>query len=77
MAMMSFLLPEKTPSFLLGIGAQLWPATVNKALGREGGKAIYVSMLALNQILLDRLWGWAGEEAAPGGEETTTDVTLR
>lgn len=58
---------KKTPSFLLGIIARLWSATVNIALGEEGGKAVCVPMLALTQILFDRLWDWAGEEAARGG----------
>lgn len=35
MAVMSFLLPEKPHSASLGISAQLWCATVNKALGKK------------------------------------------
>lgn len=54
MAVMSFLLPEKPHSASLGISAQLWRATVNKASGKGRGKAVRASMLAPAHILLDR-----------------------
>lgn len=60
MAAMSFLLPEKPHSASLGISAQLWRATNNKASGKERGKAVRTYMLRPLRFFLTDIEGRLG-----------------
>lgn len=87
-AVMSFLLPEKPHSASLGISAQLWLATGNKASGKGRGKKgerLYAApcrrplqfFLTDIEVGIGRGWRsvmWRRKDR--GGSETVTDTTL-